>query len=721
MEEIVGYIERITFQNPENGYTVAQLKVRGHQQLVCLVGHLTALRPGETVRCQGAWKNHLVHGRQFEVEHYQAEAPADLIGIRKYLGSGLIEGIGPIYAERIVACFGMETLTVLDQNPNKLLDVPGIGKKRLTSLISSWADQRSIREVMIFLQGHGVSPAFAQKIFKCYGPQSIDRVKTNPYGLARDIKGIGFRVADAIATNLGLPKDSPHRLEAGLEFVLSSVSDEGHVCYPQEELLAAAQKILEVDATLLAERLQSLEQDKRIVMESRNVEGQKLPLVWSKALYVCETGIAKELERLVRSPSPLRSVNASKAVAWAQEKLHLHLADNQHAAVVEALREKVMVITGGPGTGKSTITKIILAIYKELTPEIVLAAPTGRAAKRLAEITHFSASTIHSLLEFDFKTGGFKHNRQSPLPCHLIVIDEASMIDTMLMYHLLKALPDHCHVLFVGDVNQLPSVGPGNVLKDLIESDTLSVVHLTEIFRQARGSRIITNAHRINAGEFPDIVAHPNSDFFFLEEEDPSRLLELIVSLVIDRLPKKYGFDPLQDIQVLAPMKRGVVGCHHLNTVLQEKLNQRQEGLFYLGQHYRIGDKIMQLRNNYHKEVFNGDVGKIAEVDNAQQKAILDFDGRPIPYDFSELDEIQLAYAVSVHKYQGSECPCIVMPVHTSHFKLLHRNLLYTGVTRGKRLVVLAGSKKALAIAVHNDEVKRRFTGLKTTLTLHLP
>lgn len=716
-DEIYGYIERITFQNPETGYTVAQLQQPRKSETTTLVGNMTSIQPGETIRCRGEWKNHLIHGRQFMVEQCQIEMPADVGGIEKYLGSGLIKGIGPTYAKRIVQLFGEETFEIIDKSPERLCEVDGIGSKRLGRITGCWTDQKSIREVMVFLQAHGVSPGYAQKIFKTYGTASIKIVKETPYRLAQDIFGIGFKSADTIAQSLGIPRDSPQRIEAGIEFVLGELSSDGHVCYPVDELLAEAEKMLEVGQPAIEAGIQSLIKESRVMVEELLERGIPRPYIWIRALYMAEGGIVREVGRLKRAPCRLRGVEAERAVAWVQEKLKLQLADKQKDAVMMALQEKLLIITGGPGTGKSTITNAILCITEQLSRNIVLAAPTGRAAKRMSEITGKKASTIHSLLEFDFTKGKFKRNRENPIECDLIIIDEASMIDTLLMNNLLKAIPDHARVIFVGDINQLPSVGPGNVLKDMIASHTVAVVTLKEIFRQAAGSCIITNSHRINEGIFPDIRNQSDSDFFFIEAQEPQQVLEQIVSLVTHRLPKKYHFNPLSHIQVLAPMKRGIIGTENLNVVLQEALNSKDNPLFRGGNKLLVGDKVMQIRNNYTKEVFNGDIGYIAKIDAAEQQVLIDFEGKMVEYEFNDLDEIVLAYAVSIHKFQGSECPCIVIPIHTTHFKLLFRNLLYTGVTRGKKLVVLVGTKKALAIAVRNDDVLKRHTGLQQILS----
>lgn len=716
MEEICGYIERITYQNPENGYTVAQLKESGRQELTCIVGSMPDLKPGETIRCQGAWKNHLVYGRQFIVSSHRIEAPADLIGIKKYLGSGLIKGIGHKYANRIVEKFATNTLEIIDKTPERLLEVEGVGKKRVEKIRECWEEQKSIRDVMIFLQGHGVSPAYAQKVYKNYGAKSIQKVKENPFQMARDIYGIGFRTADEIAQKLGIPKDSPGRIQAGIENILSEQCDEGHVCYPFEELIKMTSEVLEIERPAIETQIESLLDERRIEVHEIVNEGKIEKFAWLRPFFIAELGIGKQISRILNEPCHLRDVDIPRAIEWVQAKLNLKLADNQRQAVAQAMEAKMQIITGGPGTGKSTITNAILSITEKLSSNIVLAAPTGRAAKRMTEITGKKASTIHSLLEFDFQTGKFKKNLTNPIECDLIIIDESSMIDTLLMYNLLKAIPSHARVIFVGDIYQLPSVGPGNVLKDLIHSHRIPVTVLNEIFRQAAGSRIIINAHKINNGTFPEISPLSNSDFYFIEAEEPEDVLRNILSLVTQRLPLKYNYDPFQEIQVLAPMKRGIVGIDNLNHELQQQLNPKGSILTWGGKRLLTGDKVMQIRNDHKKCVYNGDIGIIESIDPEEQELVILFDDRPIVYAFSDLDEITLAYAVSIHKYQGSECPCIVMPVHTTHFKLLHRNLLYTGVTRGKKLVVLVGTKKALAIAVKNDEVKRRYTGLRHAL-----
>lgn len=711
MEEIFGFIDSILFTESERGFTVAKLKEPRKAETTCIVGVMPSVQPGESIRCKGVWRHHPQYGAQFEVASFELQAPSDLIGIQKYLESGMIKGIGPVYAERIVKQFGIKTLEIIDESPNRLHEVPGIGGKRVEKIQSCWKEQKSIRNVMVFLRGHGVSPAYAQKIFKAYGERSIDKVKENPYAMAKEIFGIGFKSADLIAKGLGIPQGSPLRIKAAIEHLLWELSNEGHVCYPREELVLAAKEILGVEG--VEDCLDSLMKEAEVIEE----EG----FVWVRPLYLAEIGIARELSRLMQVPCSLRTVHQEKALEWVQTQLNIALAPEQKTAVERGVSDKVHIITGGPGTGKSTITKAILSITEKISDKILLAAPTGRAAKRMSEITRKKAFTLHALLEMDFAAGGFKRNRDNPLVCDLIIIDEASMIDTLLMNQLLKAVPVHARVLFIGDIDQLPSVGPGNVLKEMIHSEKIPVTQLKQVFRQAAGSRIVTNAHRINHGEFPDLSPRTKSDFHFIECETPEAILKEIIELVKIRIPRDYRFHRFEEIQVLSPMRRGVIGTENLNNTLQEQLNPQLNALLRMGRKFHIGDKVMQVRNNYQKMVFNGDVGKIVEIDMAEQSLKAVFDGKIVDYEFAEIDELVLAYAVSIHKYQGSECPCIVIPIHTSHFKLLYRNLLYTGITRGKRLVILVGSKKAIAMAIHNKEVLKRHTNLEKMLRKFLP
>lgn len=708
MDQISGYVEAIVYAQPENGFTVARLKEARKKELTTIVGFLPSLQPGETVRCGGVWKTHPVHGRQFEVSDYEVAMPCDVVGIQKYLESGLIKGIGPVFAQRIVDRFGIDTLQVIDEAPKRLLEVDGIGKKKIEQIKICWQQQRSIREVMIFLRAHGVSPAYAQKIYKAYGDQSIEKVTENPYRLAKEVSGIGFKLADRVAQKLGFALQSPQRIGAGIEYVLWELSNEGHTCYPLKDFLPLAKENLEVEIPLIEAEIQALVEKEYLV--------RKKEFLWLKLFAVYEEGIARDLDLLCHSAQTLRSIDVAKAVEWAQKQLSLELAIHQKEGVIRALTDKVHIITGGPGTGKSTITKAILRVAEKLTPQILLAAPTGRAAKRMTQITGKKAFTIHALLEMDFASGGFKRNKDHPLNCDWIIVDEASMIDTSLLFHLLRAIPSSAHLLLVGDVDQLPSVGPGSVFKDLLSSSGIGITQLTEIFRQAKESKIVENAHRINRGEFPWIYNPPESDFHFIEAQTPEAVQQVILELVSKEIPQRWHFDPIEEIQVLSPMKRGIIGSEMLNEALQSLLNPNNRPLFRGGKRFHIGDKVMQLKNNYDKKVYNGDMGRIAGIDEEEQQVNVIFDERNVEYDFLELDEMALAYATSVHKYQGSECPCVVMPIHTSHFKLLHRNLFYTAVTRSKKQVYLVGTKKAIAIAVHNNDVQKRHTGLEDAL-----
>ncbi|OGN63973.1 MAG: recombinase RecD [Chlamydiae bacterium RIFCSPHIGHO2_12_FULL_49_9] len=705
MDELTGYIEAIVYTQPENGFTVARLKESKKKDYTVIVGYLPTLQPGETVFCKGSWKNHPTHGKQFEVSDYTVESPSDVIGIQKYLESGLVKGIGPVYAKKIVDRFGVDTLNVIDNTPHRLLEIEGLGRKKVEKLKECWQQQRAIREVMVFLRAHGVSPGYAQKIYKAYGDASIEKVKENPYQLARDIFGVGFKMADAVALKIGFALHSPERITAGIEFVLWELTNDGHTCYPFKDFVPLAKGILEVEETLI--------ETQTFKMVEKQLLIHKEGFIWLKPYFAFEQGISRDLMRLIKSPQAIRPIDTEKAASWVQGQLSIQFAEQQKEAVIKALTDKVHIITGGPGTGKSTITNAILTITSKLTDKIFLAAPTGRAAKRLTQITRKKAFTIHALLEMDFASGGFKKGRDNQLDCDLLVIDEASMIDTPLLFHLLRAIPSRARLLFVGDIDQLPSVGAGTVLRDLITSDAIGVTRLTEIFRQAKGSKIITNAHRINHGEFPEVETHERSDFHFIEAETPEAIQQVILQLVSKDIPRLWHFDPFDSIQVLSPMKRGVIGAEMLNDALQTLLNPSDKPLFRSGGRFHVNDKVMQIRNNYDKKVYNGDIGRIIDIDSAEQTMNIAFDDKLVSYEFAELDEIVLAYATSVHKYQGSECPCIVMPIHTSHFKLLHRNLLYTAVTRGKRQVYLVGTKKAIGIAVGNDQVQKRYTGLE--------
>ena len=722
--ELTGQIERITFTNEENSFTIAKVKVPGRRDLVTVVGTLMAPMPGEILDMQGEWSHHPKFGEQFKVLEYRTKVPATVYGIRKYLGSGLIKGLGPVMAGRIVDTFGKETLEIIESDIQRLAEVAGIGKKRIGMIATAWDAQRDIRDVMLFLQSHGVGSGYAAKIFKHYGSRSIAVVKENPYRLATDIFGIGFVTADQIAAKLGIAKDAGIRVEAGILYVLNQLSDEGHVYFPYESLILKSCEILAVEREAVVKSLEALAHNQKIVIEDLNHGRDALPenhkAVFLSRFHLCETGIAQSVKSLIDAPKSLRDIDSQKAIDWVQGQLAITLAGKQIEAVRRAIENKVMVITGGPGTGKTTIINAVLKIYARIKARMMLAAPTGRAAKRMGETTGLEAKTIHRLLEYSPQKGGFQRNEDKPLDCDVLVIDEASMIDTILMYFLLRAVPPFATFILVGDVNQLPSVGAGNVLNDIIASAAVPVVTLDKIFRQAMTSNIIVNAHKINEGILPSLntadSTDPRNDFYFIEQEDPEKVLEIILELSKKRIPRRFGLDPVDEIQILTPMHRGVVGAGNLNQQLQAVLNPGEGGITRGDRTFRINDKVMQIRNNYDKEVFNGDIGRITSIAGEEREVLITFDGRQVRYDFSDLDEIVPAYAVSVHKSQGSEYPAVIIPLVTQHYILLQRNLLYTAVTRGKRLVVIVGSKKALAIGVSNNKTQRRYTGLQARL-----
>ncbi len=712
MEDLTGFLESIVFSSEESGFTVGRLKAPRFQDLVTIVGTLPGVQPGEKLSCRGVWKYHPKHGRQFEIASYQMEAPADAVGIEKYLASGLIKGIGPHYAKRIVKKFGEETLDIIDLKVSRLLEIEGIGAKRVQTIRECWEEQKSIRKVMVFLQSHEVRISFAYKIFKTYGEKSIEKVQENPYRLAKEVYGIGFKTADALAKKLGIADDSPLRAQAGIEHTLWELSLQGNTCYPEEKLTTEAAKMLDVSEDLIKSCLESLKKDRHIIRE----EMDGVFYIWVAPLYASEKGITKEIERLIHSPCSIGSIDQNNAINWAENSLRMTFAECQKEAIKKSFSGCIHIITGGPGTGKSTITKAILRITERLTDKIILAAPTGRAAKRMTEITGKKAFTIHSLLEYDFKKGGFKKNRDYPLNAKLLIVDEASMIDTQLMYALLQAISMGARILLIGDVDQLPSVGPGSVLKDLIASDQVPVTRLDQIFRQGKGSRIITNAHRINKGYFPDIDQKKGSDFAFFQIEDPEDIVKRALELIEKHIPNRTSFHPINDVQVLCPMRKGIIGADNLNHILQQKLNPQHLFISRMGRTFNLQDKVMQTRNNYDKKVYNGDIGRVIHIDHEAQELKVCFDEMSVTYNFNEIDELVLAYAVSIHKYQGSECPCVIIPVHTSHYRMLFRNLLYTGVTRGKKLVILLGTKKALFIAVKTDHAQSRYTGIKNMM-----
>ena len=713
MVELKGRIERITYTNEENGYTVAKILVKGRRDLVTVVGAIPSPLPGQELHLKGEWANHPRYGEQFQARYCTTSSPATSTGIRKFLASGLIKGIGPVMAGRIVEAFGEDTLRILDEEPQRLTEVEGIGRKRVEMIDRGWREQQEIREVMLFLQEHGVSTTYATKIFKTYGKEAIQVVQDNPYRLAADIWGIGFLTADRIAAKFGFEKDSPPRVRAGILHVLEELAEEGHVYAPREQLLKRCEQILEVDREQLQRGLEDLRRESSVAVETLSHSGaDDEEAVSLRRLYRCETGIAEKLAAMLRAPKSIRSVDTDKALEWVQRTYSLQLTSRQAEAVRRSLTDKVLVITGGPGTGKSFLLSAILRVMGRLRTTVQLTAPTGRAAKRMTELTGWEAKTIHRLLEFDPGKGAFKKDAAHPLSCDLLIVDETSMVDTRLMYHLLQALKLDTTLVLVGDENQLPSVGPGNVLKDIIGSGAVPVVELTEIFRQARESSIVVGAHMVNQGRLPELTPRRDKldDFFFVREEDPENAVERIKHLVLERIPKRFGLDPVSEIQVLSPMNKGSAGVANLNSELQEALNPQGREVSRGGRIFRTGDKVMQLRNNYHKEVFNGDIGKVVSLDSETQEVKIRFEDRDAVYEQSELDELVPAYCVSIHKSQGSDFPAVVLPLLTQHYVMLQRNLIYTAITRGKQLVVLVGSPKALAIAVKNPGSHRRLT-----------
>lgn len=714
-----GLVERVTYHNPENGYSVIKVNAAGERELVTVVGHFSAVTAGESLRLIGSWANHPKHGPQFKVIKYELEKPATLTGVEKYLGSGLIKGVGPVTAKRMVAHFGMAILEVIEQYPARLSEVQGVGAKRIGMIAKAWAEQKSIQEVMVFLQSHGVSTTFAVKIFKTYGDTAIEVVSHNPYRLAEDIWGIGFKTADLIARALGMAIDAPERLRAGLVHVLSEAADQGHMLLPRAQLLKQGTEILAVEPALLPGALDELVATQGIVQEP--VPGGE-PACYLPALAAAERGAAQRLAHMLRRPAEVPD-DLAETLARLEADEGLTLSDEQREAVIQALASRVFVLTGGPGTGKTTTVKTIVRLLKAYEQQVLLGSPTGRAAKRLSEVTGEEARTLHRMLEFAPAAMAFSRDADRPLEADVVLVDEASMLDTVLFNSLLKAVPPLGHLILVGDVNQLPSVGPGNVLKDVLSSGKVPSKMLTQVFRQAQESLIITNAHRIHHGQSPTLVVPDGtqrSDCYFVEVEDPEEAAIKIANVVGKSLPRRFGLHAIADIQVLCPMNRGSIGANNLNTILQASLNPPgpgKDGVQVGSRVFRPGDKVIQLRNNYDKQVFNGDMGVIARIDPEEQVVVVQTLDNEIEYDYSDLNELALAYAISVHKSQGSEFPAVVVPMLTQHYPMLQRNLLYTAITRARRVVVLVGTRKAIGIAVRNAEVGKRFTRLSDRLS----
>lgn len=717
-ESLSGLIERVTFHNEDTGFAVLKVKVRGHRDLVSVVGSLATVSPGEWINAEGRWIQDREFGAQFRADILTSTAPTSREGIEKYLGSGMVKGIGPVYAKKLVERFGEGIFEVIETESAKLESIDGIGPKRRRRIKEAWKEQKAIREIMVFLHSHGVGTSRAVRIFKTYGEQAIETVRANPYTLAKDIPGIGFKSADQIAQRVGIPFDSLVRAGAGLNHVLLEATGEGHCALPLDLLKDEAGKLLLVDDGVVTRALELALGRRELVMES--IDGDDL--IFLPSIRRAEEGIAGRILNLCAEPPSFPAIDFEKAVAWCESKTGKALAPSQQAALRQALTNRMLVITGGPGVGKTTLVNAILLILRAKKVRCLLCAPTGRAAKRLGEATGLEARTIHRLLEVAPGGGGFLRNEGNPLDCDLLVVDETSMVDVLLMNQLLRALPPAAALLLVGDVDQLPSVGPGAVLRNLIESKVVPVVRLTEVFRQAADSRIITTAHRINSGQLPEETAKDeDSDFYFIEREEPERILSTLVEVLRTRIPRKFGLDPIRDVQVLCPMNRGSLGIRELNQRLQEELNPAradEPDVEKFGWRFRLRDKVIQTENDYDKDVFNGDIGQVTGIDPGEREVTVRFDRRDVVYDYGELDELALAYAITIHKSQGSEFPAVIMPVAMQHYLLLQRNLVYTAVTRGKRLVVLLGQRKALALAVRNGRTANRYSGLLSRLRL---
>lgn len=729
---VSGTVERVTFHSEDTGFCVLRVNATRRREPITVVGTAAAVGPGEFIEANGAWVNDRSYGLQFRAEHLRVVPPSTLEGIEKYLGSGMIRGIGPHFAARLVRTFGAEVFDVIEKEPERLLELPGIGPKRQGQVVAGWEEQKAIREIMVFLQSHGVGSARAVRIYRLYGDEAVERVRENPYRLALDVRGIGFRTADAIAQSIGFDAESIPRARAGIRHVLQEFADEGHCAGGRGALVEATAELLGVSADVVEGALARELADAELVEESRDGDSW----IYLPALHRSERGAAGHLGRLLGGGPPWGHIDPEKAIPWVEQRVGFELSGSQRKAVACAIRERVTVITGGPGVGKTTIVNAVLRIVLAKGVRARLCAPTGRAAKRLAESTGLEASTIHRLLEFDPTTGGFRHGLDQPLDTDFVVVDEVSMVDIVLANQLLRSIPERAALLLVGDVDQLPSVGPGSVLAEIIGSERVPTVRLTEIFRQAESSRIVVNAHRINRGETPEYPRPPNrsegagagsgsgsgsgeetarenaapSDFYVIPVRDAEEARDRLLQVVTERIPRRFGFDPMTELQVLTPGRRGGLGATALNAELQSLLNPGSPArVNRYGTTYARGDKVLQTVNDYQKEVFNGDIGRIVAVDPEEQTVTVDFEGRPVPYEFSELDELSLAYAITVHKSQGSEFPAVVIPLTTQHYMLLQRNLVYTGVTRGKRLVVLVAEPRALAIAVRRFEsVQRR-------------
>lgn len=711
--ELNGTIDSIIFRNEENGYTVCRVKVDGQPHPATLVGQCSAMWVGENVKADGGWIRDKKFGYQFKAENITCIAPTSARGIQRYLASGMIRGIGKEIAGRLVEKFGEETLYIIEKESQRLEEVEGIGTVRRKRIKESWNEQQGVRDIMIFLQGHGIGTAQSSRIYRFYGVEAIATIRSNPYRLCTDVWGIGFKTADGVAMSLGIPPQSEIRARAGIIHILKTLTDEGHCYCTEAELLLHAEELLEIPVETLTEGLKYEIDQNRIIKDDDRI--------YISEIYDAEVSVANQLDKLMITRHGFKPIVADNAIPWAAKRVKIKFAPSQRDAIFTSLIEKVSVITGGPGVGKTTIIHALVEVFKARKLTICLAAPTGRAAKRMSEATNHEAKTIHRMLKFQPRTGQFEFNQENHLPVNVVILDEVSMIDIRLMRDILIALPSGAHLVLVGDVDQLPSVGPGNVLRDIINSGCIPCTPLTTIFRQKHGGAIVENAHLVNRGEFIEPPAPGDlSDFYFIQADTPEDVIHKTIHLISDRIPKKFGFNPLTDIQVLTPMRRNQLGSENLNAVLQQALNPTGHHIERFGRHYRKGDRVMQIRNNYDKEVFNGDIGHISYVVEEENEIVVDIDGRHIKYEFSELDELIHAYACSIHKSQGSEYPAVIILVTTQHFKLLQRNLLYTAITRGKKLVCIVGSRKAVGMAIRNNEIQQRRTGLRERIKAKL-
>jgi len=714
IERLAGTVERIVFHSDDSGFSVLRVRLKGSREPVTVTGCIAAVSAGEFVESVGEWVNDRTYGLQFKASEVTVVPPATVEGIEKYLASGMVKGVGQHFAKELVQAFGVKVFSIIEKEPETLLTLPGIGKKRMEMIVDAWKEQQAVRDIMVFLQSHGVGTARAVRIYKTYGDQAVTIVSSNPYRLVLDIQGIGFKTADAIASKLGTPSDSPVRARAGVRHVLGEISAEGHCAATREKLVTDTVALLGVDDQVVDRAIKEEIVNGGLVQD--DIKGT--PCLYLASLYRAESSVAASIRRLIEGEPPWGRIDAQEAVQKVESLTGLVLSASQEEALRLALESKFLVITGGPGVGKTTLVNAILSIIRSQKLKIALCAPTGRAAKRLTESTGLEAKTIHRLLEFDPHSFDFKHSTGKPLTADLVVVDESSMIDVTLMSKLLAAVQNSAALILVGDADQLPSVGPGAVLDDVIASDAVPVVRLTEIFRQAAESEIISNAHRINRGEIPcSGNSERLADFYFVPAEEPDDIRSKLLEVVLKRIPSTFGLDPVRDIQVLTPMNRGGLGTISLNAALQKELNPNSNrGVVRFGTSYSDGDKVIQLVNNYDKEVFNGDIGVITSVDEDEKQVIVDFDKRLIEYEFGELDELALAYATSIHKSQGSEYPAVVIPLAMQHFLLLRRTLLYTAVTRGKKLVMIIGQQKALGMAVGNSDDSKRVTNLAEKL-----